>query len=105
MRYFAELTNCKQNSEHSIQSIIARRALRAVCSDLRFVLSVLLCVLRALTSRFEFRGFIYKKKFTALTQYNEYCFFPFLAVNKDRVLAQIEAQVSLHGRIHQTNAC
>lgn len=44
---------------------------------------------RTFHPEFEFRGFIYRNKFTALTQYNELCYFPFLQQKKQRVLDQI----------------
>jgi len=39
----------------------------------------------------EFRGFVWKGKFTSLTQYNEYCFFPRLLEKKDLVAKEINA--------------
>jgi len=39
----------------------------------------------------EFRGFVYKRKLTALTQYNEMCFFPALRTLQDQILARITA--------------
>ena len=33
----------------------------------------------------EFRAFIYQKKITSITQYNEYCFFPHLHANKEEI--------------------
>lgn len=35
-------------------------------------------------------GFIYQKKMTALTQYNEYCYFPFLAEHQEAIVAKIQ---------------
>jgi len=40
----------------------------------------------------EFRGFVYKGKFTALSQYNEFVHFPLLANRKDDILQQISHQ-------------
>lgn len=39
----------------------------------------------------EFRGFVYQRKLTALTQYNEMCFFPILSALHDQILARIQA--------------
>ena len=35
-------------------------------------------------------GFIYQKKMTALTQYNEYCYFPFLAEHQHAIVDKIQ---------------
>jgi hypothetical protein len=39
----------------------------------------------------EFRGFIANKKLTALTQYNEYCYFPNLVYKKNCALLAFAA--------------
>jgi hypothetical protein len=38
----------------------------------------------------EFRGFIYQRKFTALTQYNEFCYFPQLAALQGAIAERIK---------------
>jgi hypothetical protein len=39
----------------------------------------------------EFRGFVYHHELTALTQYDERCFVPDIAQNKDEILAAIQS--------------
>ncbi len=40
----------------------------------------------------EFRGFVYNGQFTALTQYNEYVYFPALRQRKEEILDLIKSQ-------------
>jgi len=44
--------------------------------------------------KYEFRGFVYRKKFTALTQYNEFVYFPILCLQKDMIAHCIEEFLS-----------
>lgn len=60
--------------------------------------SVLQCMVRRFCHFdpcMEFRGFVYKKKFTALTQYNDFCFFPELVAIKDDLLNCIKKQANV----------
>jgi len=45
---------------------------------------------RTFAPEMEFRGFVYNKKLTALTQYNEFCYFPFLKSHTQEIVNKIE---------------
>jgi len=45
---------------------------------------------RTFAPEMEFRGFVYNKRLTALTQYNEFCYFPFLKSHSQAIVNKIE---------------
>lgn len=49
---------------------------------------------RFLPLEFELRAFVYARQLTAITQYNNYCFFPHLVAHKEALRAKVEAFVA-----------
>eukprot|EP01106_Pelomyxa_sp_JSP_P015412 TRINITY_DN52_c0_g1_i15.p1 TRINITY_DN52_c0_g1~~TRINITY_DN52_c0_g1_i15.p1 ORF type:complete len:321 (-),score=71.82 TRINITY_DN52_c0_g1_i15:195-1157(-) len=57
--------------------------------------SVVIREFRTFDPDLEFRGFVYKGKFTALTQYNDYTYFPKLVARKQQILELIQREYAL----------
>jgi len=87
---------------HAIQLLLASERIQDdLCSSTSINLIVRQFLIDRTNLKSEFRAFIYKRQFTALTQYNEYIVDEYLIANKDKILKTIQQFFSRENLLEQ----